>query len=478
MENKNNKLNFTRLIGIIIGSTIGSGIYTTAGDMAASGAHSASMLIGWLVCGIGMFGLMMCFYGLNNLRPELSNGIYSYAKEGFGDFVGFCSAWGYWFASIMANVSIILLVLASLGYFFPAFGQGNNLFAIICASILQWMITGLVIRGVREAALVNVITTICKLLPIALFLIVVVFFRHFHLSIFLQNFMGDGSVSFVDQLRGTNSATVWSFLGVESVVVISGSAEKKSDVGKSAIVGFLSILVIYILVCVLSFGVMPAEEMATLESPQLAGILASVIGPVGSTLVTAGLIISLLGSMLSWSIINAECAYEAAEAGAFFKAFARSNKKGAPQFSAIVCALIIQATLIIILFNESTYTALYTMSITMVMFPYAFSTIYYAKLSFGKNPYRNADSLGRGISRVIAVVGVVYSFWMLYCSSWYLLLPAAILYAAGLLVYIPGRKEQERKIFDKSYEIAIAAGILLLALLAVYFIANGTIVLV
>ena len=474
---KSKKLSFTKLIGIIIGSTIGSGIYTTAGDMAAAGSHSASMLIGWVICGIGMFGLMMCFYGLNKLRPELKNGIYSYAREGFGEYVGFCSAWGYWFASLMANVSIIILLFSSLGLFIPAFGAGNNILSVVCASILLWLVTGLILKGVTEAAMVNVITTICKLLPIALFIVVVIFAQHFHLSVFMHNFMGDGSVSFVDQLRGTNSATVWSFLGVESVVVISGSAEKKSDVGKAAITGFLSILAIYVLVCVLSYGVMPVEEIGTLDSPQLAGILASVLGPVGSTIVTGGLVISLIGSALSWSIINAECAYEAAEEGAFIKAFTRVNKNGAPSFSTIVCSIVIQIALIIILFNQSTYTALYTMSITMVMFPYAFSTIYYAMLAFGKNPYRNSASSGRIGACIVAVIGVVYSFWMLYCSSWYLLLPAAILYAIGLLIYIPGRREKGKKVFEKPYEALIAVLILVLAVAAACFIANGTIVL-
>ena len=85
---QNHSLSFTKLTAMIIGSTIGGGIFTTAGDMAASGAHTGSVLIGWTICGIGMFCLMMCFFGLNRVRPDLTNGIYSYAKEGFGEFVG------------------------------------------------------------------------------------------------------------------------------------------------------------------------------------------------------------------------------------------------------------------------------------------------------------------------------------------------------------------------------------------------------
>ena len=100
-QGSDQSLSFTKLTAMIIGSTIGGGIFTTAGDMAALGAHTGSVLVGWAICGVGMFCLMMCFFGLNKVRPDLTNGIYSYAKEGFGEFVGFNSAWGYWLSALL-----------------------------------------------------------------------------------------------------------------------------------------------------------------------------------------------------------------------------------------------------------------------------------------------------------------------------------------------------------------------------------------
>ena len=125
-KTKTNQLGFGGLTAMIIGSTIGAGIFTIAGDMASNGAHTGSVLIGWGICGIGMYALMMSFFGLNKVKPELTNGIYSYAKEGFGEFVGFNSAWGYWMSALICNVSYITLLFGSLGYFFPIFEDGNN----------------------------------------------------------------------------------------------------------------------------------------------------------------------------------------------------------------------------------------------------------------------------------------------------------------------------------------------------------------
>ena len=122
------------------------------GDMAANGAYSGAVLIGWGIAGIGMLALSLCFFGLNKVRPDLTNGVYSYAKEGFGEYVGFNSAWGYWISALLCNVSYTTLLFGSIGFFFPVFGEGNNLLSVICASAVIWFFCYLVLRGVKEAA--------------------------------------------------------------------------------------------------------------------------------------------------------------------------------------------------------------------------------------------------------------------------------------------------------------------------------------
>lgn len=157
--------------------------------MAASGAHTGSVPhAAGLSAGIGMFCLMMCFFGLNRVRPDLTNGIYSYAKEGFGEFVGFNSAWGYWVSALLCNVSYTTLLFGAIGHFFPIFGDGNNLLSIVCASVIIWLLNALILRGVQEAAALNVITTIAKLIPILLFVIAVIFFGAFRPAVFMENF--------------------------------------------------------------------------------------------------------------------------------------------------------------------------------------------------------------------------------------------------------------------------------------------------
>ena len=492
-------LNFTKLTAMIIGSTIGGGIFTTAGDMASAGAHTGSVLIGWLICGVGMFGLMMCFFGLNQVRPDLTNGVYSYAREGFGEFIGFNSAWGYWVSALLCNVSYTTLLFGALGYFFPVFGSGNNLVSIICASIVIWLINWLVLRGVKEAAALNVITTISKIIPILVFIIAVLFVGAFKPSVFMENFWGTDATSLnqtlglplSSQIKATTAATVWSFIGVEGAVVLSDRAKRTSDVGKASLTGFLGILTIYVMVAVLSMGVLTTEELAALDNPQMAGILEVAVGPWGAVLVNIGVILSLAGALLGWTILAADCPYSAAKQGVFMKAFTRSNQNGSPTFSLYLTNGLVQFFLIISMFSDSTYQVFYYMSATMIMVPYSLSALYYLKVLIqSRRAYRTCrDAFDSGVpadpavtaragcptfsSWIFAIIGTIYGLWMIYSSGMDQFLISSILYAPGIIVFALGKRERSEAAFPRKYEFIIAVILVVLAAVSLALIAIG-----
>jgi len=475
-EKTKKELGLTRLIGMIIGSTIGAGVFSLAGDMAANGANTGGVLVGWLICGLGMFGLVMCFFGLNKAKPELTNGIYSYAKEGFGDYIGFSSAWGYWLSCIFANLSYTTLLFGSIGYFFPVFGEGNNLISIVCVSGVIWFMNFLVLRGIKSATGINVVTTISKLLPLFVFILAIIFIRAFNPSIFMNNFWGEpGGISFADQVKATTSATVWSFVGIEGAVVLSGRAKKSGDVGKSSVIGFVCILIIYVMTSVLSMGVMPRAELAALGNPPMAGILETVVGPWGAGFINVGVILSIIGALLGWTIIAADCPYSAAQQGVFTKAFAKQNKNGAPSFALFMTNGIIQLFLIVIYFNSSTYQAFYAISASMIMIPYLLSALYYAKVTMSAEGMQLIGSKSLLKERIFALIGTVYGIWLLYASGLVYLLITAILYAPGIIVYIIGKKEKNEKYLSNKKDITVAAIFVILAVISVVMIANGTI---
>ena len=470
------KLSCFKLTGIAIGSTIASGAFSLSGDMAAAGAGTGAVLTGWCLCGLGMLAMVLCFYQLNKVRPDLTGGVYSYAREGFGDYVGFNSAWGYWISNFLANVSFGTLMFAAAGQFLPVFGQGNNLISIICASAVTWLSVLLVLKGVETAAIVNLIVTFAKLIPILLFVLAVIFYRAFDPQIFRMNFFGeDTGMPFSQQVAATTYTTAWAFIGVEGAVVVSGRAKRPGDVGKATVISYLTVLLIYVSISVLSMGVMTRGELAQLGNPPLAYVFTQVAGPLGGALINAGVVLSLLGATLVHVIISTECAYEAAAKGSFCRAFASVNRKGSPVFALLVTNGLVQIFLIIVYINASTYQIFYTISTSMMVIPYLLSAMYCWRLAACDGQRLISRGVNPGRAWAVAVAGTGYGLWLLYSGKLTGLMVSVLLYAPGTLVYIKGKKEQGQRPFAQMRDKILLTGVLSLFVICLALLGKGII---
>jgi len=172
MSQGSRKLGLGSLTALVVGSMVGGGIFSLPQNIAAR-ADVGAVLIGWGITAVGMLALAFVFQNLANRKPQLDGGVYVYAKAGLGDYMDFSSAWGYWISAWLGNVGYFVLLFSTLGDFVPAFGQGNTPLAIVCASGVLWCVHVLVLRGIKEAALINLITTVAKLVPILLFIVIV-----------------------------------------------------------------------------------------------------------------------------------------------------------------------------------------------------------------------------------------------------------------------------------------------------------------
>ena len=175
MADDNRKLGVTALAALVVSAMIGGGIFSLPQNMAQQASVTA-VIIAWVVTGIGMFFIANTFRILADARPDATTGIYAYARLGFGRFAGFQMAWSYWLCNIFGNVGFAVLLMDALNYFFPGtFTGGNNLWSILGGSLVIWIMNFAVLAGMRQAAFINTIGTICKLVPIALFIVIMLF---------------------------------------------------------------------------------------------------------------------------------------------------------------------------------------------------------------------------------------------------------------------------------------------------------------
>jgi arginine:ornithine antiporter/lysine permease len=469
---KEEKLGLFSLIALVVGSMIGGGAFNLPSDMAA-GANSGAVIIGWTITGIGMIALALAYQNLALRKPELDGGIYSYARAGFGEFVGFNSAWGYWISAWLGNVAYATLLFSSLSYFFPIFGKGNNLASVIGASLILWIVHALLLKGIKEASIVNVITTIAKLVPIFLFINVMIF--AFKADVFLKDFWGKGGFewsSVQEQVKSTMLVTLWVFIGIEGAVVLSGRAKDRKDVGRATVLGLLGTLLIYVLISIFSLGVMSQPQLAQLKAPSMAYVMESVVGKWGASVINLGLVVSLLGAWLGWTLLAAEIPYVAAKDGVLPKWLAKENQNGSPSASLWLTNGLIQLFLLLVLFAESTYKAMYSMAGVAILLPYLFSALYQLKLAYTGESYEPNEQRDKDL--FLGIIAFLYSIWLVYAAGLDYLLMVSVLYAPGIIFYLKARREQGEKPF-KGYELAIAIFIISMAVISIVLLANGTI---
>ena len=378
MATKDNKLGLIGLIGIVIGSMIGGGAYNVSQNAAAFSSAGA-VLFAWLITGVGVLFLVITFSILASTRPELAGGLHRYAREGFGDYVGFNSAWSYWLSAGIGNVSFAVLLMDAFGYFFHVFGNGSNWISFIGGSILIWGFAILVLRGVESATLLNTISTVAKLVPLAVFVVVLIFAFNFHKLSFDFFGKGDHLGSVGTQIKAAMLVTLWCFVGVEGAVMMSGRAKKAIDVGRASVIGFIVSLVLYMVMSVLSFGIMSQSELAHLNGPSVAYVMEAIVGRWGAVLINLGVILSILGAWLAWTIITAEVPFDAAKENLLPKIFVKTNKKGAPVTALIINGVVMQLTLILSRLSNDAYLVIIQSASSIVVIPYVLTTFFIFK---------------------------------------------------------------------------------------------------
>jgi arginine:ornithine antiporter/lysine permease len=428
------KLGLTALTALVLSSMLGAGVFSLPQNMAAV-ASPAALLIGWAITGAGIILLSLALLLLTRLKPELDGGIFTYARAGFGELVGFCSAWGYWLCAVIANVSYLVIVFSALSFFTDSpghvvFGDGNTWQAVLGASVLLWMVHWLVLRGVQTAASINLVATLGKLVPLGLFVVLAAV--AFNYDRFHFDFTGLALHTPVwQQVKDTMLITLWVFIGVEGAVVVSARARNKKDVGRATLLAVVAALIVYLLVTLLSLGLVPRAELAGMRNPSMAGLMTRLVGSWGDVIIAVGLIVSVCGAYLSWTIMAAEVPLMAAEHGAFPRSLAKQNHRGAPSASLWLTNISVQVCLVLIWLTGSDYNTLLTIASEMILVPYFLVGAYLFKV---------ARQLNRPGIMAIASGASAYGLWLLYASGPLHLLLSVVLYAPGVLLFLFARR--------------------------------------
>lgn len=333
-----------------------------------------------------------------------------------------------------------MIVFAALSFFTDhsgnvVFGDGNTWQSLIGESILLWIIHWLVLRGTQTAAGINKLATLAKLIPLSLFIILAIF--AFKIDIFKFDFSGaEMGIPIWQQVKNTMLITLWVFIGIEGAVVVSARAQRRKDVGLATLLAVISALSIYILVTLLSLGIVPRAELAAMKNPSMASLMIHMMGNYGEIIIAAGLIVSVCGAYLSWTIMATEIPYIASLHGSFPKIFKSQNKNNASSSSLWLTNGAVQLALILIWLSGSNYNMLLTIASEMILVPYFLVGAFLIKISF--------ERASKGLL-IIGAVTSLYGLWLLYASGTINLLLSVILYMPGLFIFLYAQNQNNNK---------------------------------
>jgi arginine:ornithine antiporter / lysine permease len=466
------KLSRTALTAMVVGGMIGAGIFSLPRTFAnATGPMGA--VIAWLIAGTGMYMLARVFQALAERRPDIDAGVFAYAKAGFGDYPGHLSAFGYWIGSCIGNVSYWVLIKSTLGAFFPVFGDGNTVIAIMVASVGIWLFHFLILRGVQQAAAINKIVTIAKVIPILVFIVLLLF--AFKMDLFRFNlYGGDLTNGLFEQVKATMLVTVFVFIGIEGASTFSRYAKERSDVGLATITGFIGVTGIMVLVTLLPYAVLQRADIAGMRQPSMAGVLEAVVGPWGAVFVSAGLILSVLGAYLAWSLVCAEVMFAAANSKDMPKVFAKVNKNNVPVAALWATSIVVQIIVITTYWSRDAFSLMLNLTSATTLIPYLFVAAYGLMIArrgetYDKRPEERQRDL------ILASIAVIYTLFMIYAGGLKFILLSAVVFAPGTVLYFIARREQGKPLFDRSSDWVVFGIIMAGAIYGVYGLSTGAI---
>src|SRR5699024_5365679 len=299
-----------------------------------------------------------------------------------------------------------------------------------------------------DAAIINRIVTVLKIVPIVVFIILLLV--AFDAGVFAENWLayGYGELgNLSDQVRNTMLITTFVFIGIEGATVYSRYARKREDVGKATVLGFLSVLSIFMLVTLASYSVLPQPELADIRQPSMVSVFQQVVGDWGEVFISAGVLISVLGAYLAWTLMAAEVMYIPARSNDFPKFLGREDANGTPITALVVTSLAVQGLLALTFVVEDALNFMLDLSTSLALIPYSLAAAYALKLGLTGESYEGVPQKIRRRETIVAGAATVYTIFLFDAAGLKFVILATVLLAPATILYVKARSEAGRRLF-------------------------------
>lgn len=426
-QEEKGKIGFWLSTSLIVGNMTGSGIFLLPAALALYGGIS---IFGWLFTVIGSIFLALVFSRLSRLITQ-AGGPYTYAREGFGDFSGFLVAWGYWLSIWTGNAAISVAGVGYLSVFIPSLKEHQMLSAILAIGFI-WLFTYVNTKSIRKVGVVQLITTVIKILP--LLLLGTLGFLYFNRDHFFPFNLSEASN--FDAVTATAALALWAFLGLESATIPSDKVKNPSrTIPRSTIAGMAVAALLYISSTVGVMGILAPSDLQQSAAP-FADAVQKIWGNWASSLVAAGAAIACFSALNGWILLQGQLPMAAARDHLFPPAFKKLSKKGVPIMGLII-ASVLASILVSVNFTKglvSMFSFIIMLSTLSCLLPYLFSSLAELFLYLRKKKSFNGKRLISAF--IISIPAFLYSLWAISGLEYEILIWGLVLLVSGVPIYL------------------------------------------
>lgn len=393
-------LGLAMLTSLVVGNMIGSGVFLLPASLAPYGAVS---LVGWLVTAVGSILLGLVFARLARRMPE-AGGPYVYTHAAFGEFAGFLVGWGYWISCWSALAAIAVAMTGYLGALVPAVTATPGAAAAVAVTTIV-MLTAVNIAGVRQAGVVQLVTTLLKILP----LLAVAAFGLPRLEAARFAPFNPSGEPLLGAVQACIALTLWAFLGMEAATVPAEDVrDPRRSIPRATVIGVVVTAVLYVASTTAVMGVLPREELALSGAP-FAEAARALWGPGAAALIAAGAFISCFGALNGWILVVGQVPMAIARRGMFPAFFARLSPRGTPAVGLVLSAAL-ACLLVVANFTKglvAMFTAMILLSTLASLIPFAFCAMAEALLAIRDRRTASRTALRGGLA--VAALAFIYA---------------------------------------------------------------------
>lgn len=416
---------------LVIGNIVGSGVFLLPASLAPYGIYA---IIAWVLTAIGAVALALVFGRLARSLPK-SGGPYAYTRAGYGDFAGFWVAWGYWIC-LWTGVAAIAVAFGSyLKVFIPAL-EGNPVLCGVASIAAVWLLAFVNSLGLRRASMVQIATTVVKLLPLVAIAVIGVAWVDFsRITAPIAN-----DVSPFSAVSSAATLALWAFLGLESATIPAEAVDRpERTIPRATVAGTIVCAVVYIASTVVLMGALPRETLATSQAP-FADAARAMWGEWAYYAVGFGAVVSCFGALNGWILLTGQFPPAVARDGLFPARFAALSARGVPNFSIMTAVLLVTIMLALNYSGANSLVTIFNFAILLstlaTLIPYVFCSL--APILLRRSIPEMPPTRAR--DRVIMSIAFVYSMWAIYGAGAQTVLLGFLLMLAGIPVYVWQRR--------------------------------------